>query len=330
MKILITGATGFIGQRVTQRLSTDDRFSISALARDLSRAGGLKDIGVEVIGGDILDPASLKKALQDKEIILHCAALMSNFDDAGRKAFYDVNAGGTKNLLESLNPSLVRQFIYVSTAGVYGPTGEVAVSEDAPYGANLSDYEWSKKEGELAALRYARERELPVTIVRPSPVYGAGMSYGWPETIESIRRGKMLIPGRGRAVIRLLNIRDLVEAIYLMIANPEAIGRIYNIAGPDILAVGEVFDTIADLVGVNRPKKVPYLPVYAASILMNLVPYSLRTKRTRLFTPHRVSFFAENHVYSIERAERNLAFKPMVSVRAGFKEMIDWLERNDR
>lgn len=323
MKILITGATGFIGCRITKRLSQDSRFSVSALVRNVSKAEGLKDIGVEVIEADISKPSGLKEALQDKEVILHCAALMSNFDGEGRKTFYSVNAIGTKNLLDSLNPSLLKQFIYVSTAGVYGSTGDKAVSEDAPYGANLSKYEWSKKEGELVALEYAREKRLPITIVRPSQVYGAGMSYGWPETIESIRQGRMFIPGRGDAAIHLLNVKDLVEAIVLVAGKAEAIGEIYNIAGPDILTIREIFDTIADLLGVDKPKSLPYLPVYTISLFMNLVPYPLKNRRMRLITPHRVAFFARNHAYSIEKARRKLAFNPKVGVREGFKEMIE-------
>ncbi len=323
-RILITGASGFVGRKIAACLAQDEHIDLYALQRNPDKEGFSFAKGVHLYIGDIRRPETVKDALSGKDIIIHCAALMSNFDMEPKKRFYEVNAFGTENLLKYSDPKSLRQFIHISTAGVYGETGSGPAREDTPYGSALSDYEWSKKESELIVLKYAKERNIPFTILRLSQVYGTGMRYGWPQTMKSIKRGTMLIPGPARAKIHLLNIDDFLRALRLVIDNHRAMNKIYNIAGPEILSLGEVFDTISDVLRVKRPARIPYLAVYLASLFLNLIPCSLKTESLRLLTPHRVAFFASDHLYDISRIKSELGYVPSVKVKEGFSDMAAW------
>jgi len=326
-KVLITGGSGFIGRKIIERLSKTKDLELSCLSRDANKVRGLEAMGVRIYEGDITKPDSLKHAVQAKDVIIHCAALMSNYDMEGRETFYNVNAKGTKNLLETCDAAVLKQFIHISTAGVYGPTGTEPVNEEAEYGNVLSSYEWSKKEAENVILKYAATRNIPYTILRPSQVYGSGMYYGWTQTMRSIKNGRMLIPGDGRARIHLLHINDLVDAVTLVINNHAAINKIYNITGPEAVPLRNVFNVIAGILGASAPKKIPYMPVYFASLFLGLLPYYMKNEQLKLLTPHRVRFFAGNHVYDISKAKRELNFRPSVGLKDGFREMISWSEK---
>lgn len=324
IKVLITGASGFIGGKIVDSLARDEDISLHVLLRNPDAQGPFLEKGVQVHMGDITRPDTIRDALGQKDIIIHCAALMSNYDMERKEKFYEVNVLGTENLLKMADRKSLRQFIHISSVGVYGATGNRPVTENAPYGRILSAYEWSKKESELIVLKCAKEADIPFTILRLSQVYGTPMRYGWPETIRSIKRGAMLIPGHASAKIHLLNIGDFVNALRLVLDNGRAMNSTYNVAGPQILGLGEVFDTISDILHVKRPARVPYMPVYLASLFLNLVPNLLKTRSLRLLTPHRVRFFAEDHVYDTSRLRGDLGYLPRVKVRDGFEEMIAW------
>lgn len=328
-RILITGASGFVGGKITDALLEEGKLDISVLLRRLNEEKAFSGRGVRVYKGDITDLKSLKEPLSGKEIVVHCAALMSNFDYEPKERFYETNVRGTENLLRSSDRVSLKQFLHISTAGVYGATQNGSVREEASYGKTLSVYEWSKKEAELIVLRYAREKGIPFTILRPAQLYGEGMRYGWPQTIECLKKQSMFIPGKGMAKIHLLHIDDFIQALKLAIGNPSAINKIYNIAGPQVLELGEVFAILSRSLGVKNPRHVPYLPVYLASRVFNLISQSLKNRSAglRLLTPHRVRFFYANHTYDISKVERELGYSPAVRPEEGLNRMAQWLKK---
>jgi dTDP-4-dehydrorhamnose 3,5-epimerase len=324
-RVLITGASGFVGGAILESLAEEGGFELSALARDAGKAKEIERLGARVYIGDVTKPVTLAEAIADKDAVIHCAAIMSGYGSAPRRRFYETNVLGTDNLLKACSGGRLKQFIHISTVGVYGKGRGEPLGEKAPYGNELSDYEWSKKEAELVVLRRARERHIPSTILRPSQLYGAGMYYGWPETIKAIKEGVFLIP-RGSGTIHLLDIKDLVKAVSLALFNETAMDKTYNIAGPQIYPVGAVFDLIADIIGVKRPGRVPYMPLYMTAVLLGFIPRLFRKGRVALFTPHRLKFFIANHVYDISRARSELNYSPRVTMEEALKAMISWCE----
>lgn len=326
-KILITGATGFVGGNIAGRLAENPDLEVYALLRDPKKGEALAGKGVRIYEGDITRPETIAEPLFDTDVIIHCAALMSNFDSEPRERFYKVNVEGTENLLRRCDSKRIKQFIHISTSGVYGVSRNNPADEDTPYGKTLSDYEWSKVRSELVVLKYAREKQIPFTVLRPSQLYGPGMYYGWLQTMNAIKSGSMVIPGEGKAKIHLLHIKDLVGAIETVLLNEKSMNRIFNVAGPEVPGVTQVFDLIAEVLGVGRSIHVPYAPVYMLSLLLCMVPLPAKNGKLKLLTPHRVRFFATDHVYDISRIKKDIGYVPRIGIREGFRDMVKWYEQ---
>tara|TARA_B100000315_G_scaffold260500_1_gene322417 strand:+ start:1521 stop:2504 length:984 start_codon:yes stop_codon:yes gene_type:complete len=316
----MTGAMGFLGDNILRYLlDSGENIDITALVRrddfswkDRVRSvtSDLEDISPDVISG------------QRYDVAIHLAALMADKDDIPRSEFYRINVEGTKRLITAMRKSGLRQFIHISTVGVYGSTGTNPVEEEGKYGEKLSNYEWSKMEAEKVAIACCKEIGVPLTILRIGLMYGEGMSYGWPSTIRSIQKKEMRIIGEGNALIQLSYIRDIVEGIALTIGNKLAYDSIFNLCGEQVCSLSKVFSIIAHILDVPVPQKVPFLPVYALSQVLSYVPESFKGDKLKLLTPHRVVFFRENHVYNIEKARNTLGFCPKYSVVEGMETTI--------
>jgi UDP-glucose 4-epimerase len=166
MKILVTGATGKVGSRLTRRLAQGENH-VRALVRDPARAAHLSADRVELVPGDLLDPDSLAAAVRGVDSVVHCAAF---FRGATAEQAHAVNDLGTQHLAAAARAAAVKRFIFTSTGLVYGPKAGRAVSEDEPC-APLDAYPSSK----LAAEQFLLAMEgLDVRVLRLPFVYGDG------------------------------------------------------------------------------------------------------------------------------------------------------------
>jgi len=285
---------------------------------------------VELVYGDLCDLNSLLLCLDDIDVVIHCAALMSDKDHLPPEDFYQHNVIGTENVLKACLGKDIKRFIHVSTVGVYGATGLEPVAEDEGYGKDLSVYEGSKVEAEGVVLRYSSHYKLPVTIVRLGLLYGPDMSYGWPDVLRRMENGKMRIVGRGDAMLQLTYIDDAIRGMLMTLGNPRARGEVYNICGREVRSVKEIFAKMTDLLGVSRPRSVPYEMVYSAALLLRCVPRLLKPQSLSLLSTHRVRFFKDHRVYDISKAKEHLGYIPEIDVNEGMRMMVsEYLEQRD-
>lgn len=319
---MITGASGFVGGHLAAALCAED-YCVTILVRKNSNLRYLHNKKIRIIYGDLQNKASLDSALKNINIVIHSAALMSDRDRASKNDFFETNVRGTKNLISScLNKDVVRQFIHISTVGVYGRRDGIPVNENHGYGNNLSLYEWSKVEAEKVVLKYSDR--VPLTILRLGQLYGPGMVYGWTNVMEMIYSGRMKIIGKGKSLVHLTYIDDVVNGIKMVIGNENCLGQIFNMCSENACRLSEVFETIAEVFGKPCPKSVPYYPVYILSRLLEVIPDYLKPKSLALLTPHRVRFFKDNHIYDISKAKKSFGYNPTFNLREGIKRMAEW------
>jgi nucleoside-diphosphate-sugar epimerase len=160
-KVLVTGATGFIGGRLTELLTTEDGVKVRALARAPSKAGRLASSGVEIVQGDLTDPASLQRAIEGCQIVFHCAALMHDAE-ATPEGFRQVNVEGARHMLDAALETGVERFIHISSIAVYGISPKEGTTETDPVQPTGIAYADSKIEVEQFAFKYYAERDLPL------------------------------------------------------------------------------------------------------------------------------------------------------------------------
>jgi dihydroflavonol-4-reductase len=251
MKVLVTGANGFVGGAVARALVRAG-VTVRVLARSKADARSLAELPVEWVEGDLLDPASLQAALAGCHQLYHVAAYYALWakDPA---IFYDVNVTGTRNVLTAARSAGIERTVYCSTIGAIGlPQGGGLGTEDTPVSLDqmAGHYKRSKFLAEQEALRFAKEG-LPVVIVNPSAPVGAGDVKPTPtgQVIVDFMRGRM--PAYIDTGMNIVDVDD-VAAGHLLAMEKGRQGERY-ILGCRNLMLKEVFDILSKLTGVKAP-----------------------------------------------------------------------------
>jgi nucleoside-diphosphate-sugar epimerase len=229
MNILITGATGKVGSRLAKRLAQRGDH-VRALVRDAARADKLREAGIELVQGDLLDAGSLTAAVRGVEAVVHCAAF---FRGATPEQAHAVNDLGTQHLARAARAASVRRFIFTSTGLVYGSNGGRLACEDDPC-APTAAYPVSK----LAAERFLLAiDDLDVRVLRLPFVYGDGDPHI--EEAVSAMRG---FPAAQRMSIG--HHADVAQAVALLIDARLPVHRIYNVVGDEAPELGALFASV--------------------------------------------------------------------------------------
>lgn len=230
MSVLVTGATGFIGNRLRQ---SGDRI----LVRDAAAiAGG--------VCGDLLDPASLRAACAGIERVFHCAGYAHAFNSADPDVHWRVNFEGTRNLVNAAGEAGVRRFVFLSSVKAMAEPGEDCIDEDWP-GEPDSAYGRAKRAAEDAVLEAGRQYGMHVVNLRLAMVYGRGGRGNLERMARGIRAGwfpRLPDTGNRRS---LVHVNDVVDAIRFVAEAPAANGRTYIIADPQPYSGREMFDAIS-------------------------------------------------------------------------------------
>jgi len=264
VRILVTGADGFVGGRLTRRLVRDGHAVTAAIRRGTTPVLG----SVEVREFDLGDAASVRAiAVGDFEAVVHLAAVASGSDarrDPG--AAWEVNAAGTARLCEALGAGTGHQplLLLVSTAEVYGAQEGTRPRTEADPAVPCSPYAASKLGAEIAAQEVGRRTGLRVIIARPFPHTGAGQGQQFVATafarrIRDAQRSGQREVGVGNLdpVRDILHVDDVVDA-YVGLLERGRPGRCYNVASGSGVSVREVFERlrrlmIADVTAVVDP-----------------------------------------------------------------------------
>lgn len=234
--VLVDGAAGYLGRRVVKELlAVGFRVRATDLpGTDLSYA---KDLGAEIVYADLLDREAISRAMAGADYVVHAAALFSLTAD--RETLRQVNVTGTENILAAAAENNIRHFIHISTSDVYGTLKYLPGDENHPQNP-INDYAVSKKEGEAVVWRYSKERRLPVTVVRPSAIYGpgsvyiAGVFFFWPIVIRL--SGIPYYPFiRGGSKLTFAYIDDVAGAVGFLLGRNDAFGEAYNIADEEYI-----------------------------------------------------------------------------------------------
>jgi nucleoside-diphosphate-sugar epimerase len=238
-KFLITGATGFIGGRVCERLVQAGATNIRALVHSPHHAARIARLPIELCPGSLLDPASLAGATRDRTMIVHCGLGQA-------RGIYK----GTENLLRAAEQASVRKFVHMSTAAVYGETPPPGTeTENAPLRRTGDAYCDNKARAEGIVLQYAR-RGLPVAILRPSIVYGPYSAWNT-RLIPDLRDGRIVLIDGGSGACNTTFVDNLIDAIFLSLENDRANGQVFFITDGEQVTWGDFIRVHARMMGLD-------------------------------------------------------------------------------
>ncbi len=322
-QILVTGATGFTGGHLCQRLA-EDGHSVRALVRDPRRCDLLRDWGVELVAGDLRDRESVKRATRGVETLYHIGALFRP-ENVTRKDMWDTNVEGTRNMLDAAEECGVQRFVHCSTVGVYGHVKNPPANEQTPYRPG-DYYQESKTEGEKLVLQRQSEQRLPIVVFQPGGIYGP-RDLRFLKLLKAVKNRKFVMIGSGKVFYQMIYISDLVDGILLCGTCERAIGNTYILTGEQPVTLNELVRVVSEVLEVpQRRLRIPVLPVYLAAIGCELVCKPL--KINPWLYRRRVDFFRKTRWFDISKARSELDFRPSTDLKTGIERTADWYRAN--
>ena len=245
-KVLLTGATGFVGPYLVKEL-LDRKARIKVLTVDKDRnLTGLQDT-ITLVRGNIRDPGSLQDIMEDVDIVFHLAAISNvNYAIAHPRETFETNASGTLNLLEEARKNEVERFVYISSSHVYGVPQYLPMDEKHPIHPH-EPYSASKAAAEMLVTIYGLNYGLKTTIIRPFNMYGPGQSRDFiiPSIIGQAMEKDIIELGNLSPTRDLLYITDAIEGMLTIAQHGDGI---YNIGSGRETSIKEVVEMIINII----------------------------------------------------------------------------------
>ncbi len=321
---LLTGATGFVGSHLAEACAARG-WAVRSLVRAGSDTALLEQLGTELHRGDITDPDAVRKVVEGVEVVLHCAAKVGDWGPV--EDYRAVNVEALRNLLEAVKGRPLRRFVHLSSLGVYAARHHHGTTEDEPLPERHMDgYTQTKVEAERLALQYHREHGVPVVVLRPGFIYGPRDRTVLPNLIENLRQRRVRWIGGGRGAMNTIYVGNLVEAVFLAVENPQAVGQVYNLTDGETVSKRRFIEALAAGLGLPPPPPVG-VPVPIAKLIAGVMERRARRKGASeppILTQARVKFLGLNLDFSIEKAKRELGYRPKVSFDEGMRQTIAW------
>jgi nucleoside-diphosphate-sugar epimerase len=326
-RCLITGATGFIGGRLAERLAGEGH-RLRCLVRASSDTAKLRDLGVEIAVGDLADGRSLAEAATGCRHVFHCAALVSDW--ATTEEINRANVLGTRNLLEASIAASVERFIHFSTTDVYGHPATASVKEDHRADRFRNWYAETKLKAEAEVRDAESAGGLEAVILRPATVYGPGSKEVIGEIARAIQAHHMLLIDGGRAVAGLCYVENLIDAAELALSHHAAPGQAFNVSDGVAVTWRELADDLAT--GLGSPRVRWSLPYRLASGLAVFLEHSYRLLRRAtgissppLLSRQAVQVLGRDQDFSNRKLRELLGWEPRVDYATGLRETVAWL-----
>jgi len=322
MKTLVTGATGFIGSHLVERLVAEGR-EVRCFVRPSSDIRWLQTLPVEITVGDFFNPESLRQALRDVQFVHHVAGVTK----AQRKREYWLgNSEVTRRLLRATLEfaSSIDRFVHISTQAAVGPSFNGTPINELTPPHPIDVYGKSKKAAEDACHEFSDK--LPITIIRPGAVYGP-RDHDTFAFFRWIHRGILPIVGSEQKRVALIYARDLVEGILVATHDKRAIGQIYFLANGDCPTWGELFSVASQIAGKKLIKwRLPNFSIYVVAAAAE--PLALITGRAALFSFEKARELAQaSWSCDAGKARRELGYEAKTPLLDGMKETIEWYRR---
>lgn len=325
MKVLVTGATGFIGRQLSLHLAMQG-YDVKALCRNTDHPYLIKHKNIEPVTGNILYKQSLGRAMRGCLQVYHTAAMAKmwcrNPDD-----YYETNVVGTRNVLEIAAGTGVQKIVYTSTCGVWGPTVKHPMNENDPRIAGFPiAYERTKYLAELEVQDFAKQG-LHVVTVNPSRVYGEGPvteSNTVGKMVSAYLRGKWrFIPGSGKQVANYAFLNDVIDG-HMAAMDKGQSGERYILGGEDI-SFNDFFDMVHHVSG--KQHRLIHLPLKAIEFFSHFEKVkTILTGLPPFFLPEFAERLKYDQKYSSGKAIAQLGYR-ITPFAEGMHKTVNYLKQ---
>lgn len=320
--VLVTGASGFIGSHLVRRFQQDG-YRVKALVRTgNSCIRSFRDSGVEVVEGDVRDAGAVDTAVQGCALVLHAAALTSDWGPI--QDFIDINIGGTRTVCDASLRHGVERLVYLSSFECFDHHTLDRIDEQTPYLSRSQSYPDTKIGGSKEVWS-AMKRGLSATILYPVWVYGSGDRTLFPLLADGIRKRQMFYWSRN-APMSLIYVDNLVALVVLAATRAEASGEAFLACDAEPITFEEVCRRIA--VAIDSPVPSLHLPFGLVRAVAGMAEWLYRiagSLRRPLLTRQAVDLIASRALIDVSKARSVLGWRSIVPQDEGIRRALNWL-----
>lgn len=326
MKILICGATGFVGLKLVNAL-LEKGHTVTALCRDEKKAEALLPKECRILIGDITDRESITGSCDGIDMVYQLIAQVGN-DLPSEKAmekFRKVNVGGLQNIVDEAKRAGVKRFVSVSSIAAMGIVEQCPISERSKCEPYLP-YQITKREGELLCLKEYEENGFPVIIVRPAKVYGIGeREYSYMQIVKTCKKGFFPKVGMKDTMVSHCYIDDLIINLSLL-TNRGKIGKTYIFATEEAIGFYESVRLVVNELNL----KVCFIPI--PRFLMSSLAYIIENaynmiSRNPPVTRRNVIAATTDRFYDFSSNKEDLGFVSSVTMEEGIKKVLNYYKQ---
>jgi 2-alkyl-3-oxoalkanoate reductase len=321
MKILLTGATGFLGYRTLEKIvNLSYVHKVIATGRTIKLTHRINHPKVEYILGDLLEEHFVTSLVSKVDVIIHTAALSSPWGK--QKDFYNTNVTIQKHLINAAVNFKINRIIYISTPSIYFELKDkLDISEDDPLPKKfINQYAHTKHLAE----KMLKNGSIPYVIFRPRALIGRGDTIIMPRLIRAFDNGKLKIIGHGKNIVDLTYVGNVVDAIVLSLKTTKGINQVYNISNGEPVKLWDSISYVLKKLDKNlSPKKVPFILVKNVAKLMEY-----KSKMTNMnepvLTTYGVGTLTKSFTLNIEKAKNLLNYNPTTTTKEAIDEFVSW------
>ncbi|HEY9717469.1 MAG TPA: SDR family NAD(P)-dependent oxidoreductase [Trichormus sp.] len=333
-KICITGATGLVGSHAVEHF-VKAGYPVVAVVRSAASAEHLIEFNnaqpagsqLKLVQATLNDPAALKEAMHEADVVIHAAGTVNPY--GSREEIFGTNLNGTKNALAAAKMSHVKHFIFISSLSVItGQGDQFDLDENAPLRPCGESYADSKIEAEKMVMTEAAS--IDVTSLRPGFIYGPRERSWMPRLIANIKNGSAMLIDGGERETNVIYVGNLCRAIEGAVLNNRAFHQVYNLTDGQKITKKQLFDAVADGLGLPRVTKSVPRPVarLACSIVSSIAPMLSSESQQKLSRFSRGAFrlAAVNQGFKIAKAERDLRYTDRIPFNEGMALTLEFFK----
>lgn len=321
-KVLVTGATGFLGQRLVKRLVADG-YRVRALARKESNISALNKLEVEIVIGNVCDRSSVVEAVKGVDAVVHAAA-------GTRETAMDCNAAtvqGTRNILDACRMCCVRKLVYISSCSVYGVAdyrdGQL-ITEDSSlerFPERRGDYSASKQYAEQLVVETMNQKTFPIVILRPGTIMGPGGELFTPMFGFNLLNKAFVVIGNGRFILPFAYVDNVAEAIIESIRNGNADNQIFNVVDQERIDKKEYMKQVMRVLYPETP--IVYFPYFLLYVIVWLQELLFKAiGRGPILSRYRLITSQRPIVYDSSKIRTMLGLRQSVSMADALDKMV--------
>lgn len=323
--VLVTGATGFTGQVLVEKLIKTGA-QVRAIARTSSNLGKLEDYDIQWFRGNIFEQDLIERATQSVHYIFHLAAAYREVkpDDEG---YRKVHLEGTQLLAQSaVNNTNLECFVHVSTVGVHGHIEVDRADENYRFSPG-DGYQRTKLEAEQWITQFATDNQMPFSVLRPASIIGPG-DKRLLKLYRMVYKGYLLLLGGGKGIYHLIHVDDFSNIILLAGITPKARSEVMIAANDEPVSILNMAKIISSKINRNfRTIRLPLFPFYLAADICELVcaPLGLQPPIYR----RRIDFYTKDRQFDNSKMKRLLEYKPKYDNDSGIEDTAKWYMENN-